>query len=72
MDKRLLKSYMARFGDTGETLAEALGMRRNTLSSKMNEYRGAEFTQTEMKIIKERYSLTAEDIDKIFFGLKVS
>lgn len=72
MDRQMLRSYMVRYGDTGESLAAALGIQRSTLSAKMNEYREAEFTQGEIKIIKERYHLTAEDVDLIFFGIKVS
>ena len=72
MNRQILRSYMVKYGDTGESLAAALGIQRNTLSSKMNEYRGAEFTQGEIKTIKDRYHLTADDIDLIFFDIDVS
>lgn len=72
MNKNRLMSVMRLHGDTGKELAEYLGISRSTLSSKMNETHGAEFTQGEIKSIKEKYKLNAEDIDLIFFGLKVS
>lgn len=72
MNKNLLRSHVVRNGDSMERLAEGLGIQRSTLSAKMNEYRGAEFTQNEIRCIKERYQLTAEDVDEIFFDLSVS
>ena len=58
--------------DTGQTLAEYLGIARPTFSNKLNETRGAEFTQGEIRMLKERYNLTAQDVDEIFFDSKVS
>lgn len=55
-------------GDTGNTLAEAIGMARSTFSAKLNETNGAEFTQGEIKAIKVRYNLTATQVDSIFFS----
>ena len=39
---------------------------------KLNEKDGAEFTQGEIKALKERYNLTPEEVDAIFFARKVS
>lgn len=72
MNKNALKSKMALRGDTGVDLAAAIGMSRASLSAKMNSTKGAEFTQGEIKSIKDRYSLTAAEVDDIFFGQKVS
>lgn len=72
MNSRLLKAVMVKHGDTGRELAAALGITRTTLSHKMTEYRGMSFTQREIMLIKERYALTAEDIETIFFTQKVS
>ena len=72
MNTRLLKSFMVKNGDTGAQLSEALNIRRSTLSSKMTGYRGAEFTQGEISIIKNRYKLSAREVDEIFFAKKVS
>ena len=57
---------MKLFDDTGQTLAEYLGIARPTFSNKLNETRGAEFTQGEIRMMKERYNLTAQDVDAIF------
>ncbi len=72
MNKKSLELKMKAFGDTGTSLAEYLGMARSTFSAKINEKNGAEFTQGEIKDIKKRYCLSAEDIDEIFFDMKVS
>ena len=54
MNKNKLKSKMAEFGDTMEDLAEYLGIHRSSLSAKINNYRGAEFNQTEIRMIAEK------------------
>ena len=71
MDKKRLEAAMKMYGDTGGTLAEALGIGRGTFSMKINEKNGAEFTQGEIAKIKERYGLSAWDIDNIFFAQNV-
>lgn len=72
MNKNLLESKMKLYGDNGSTLSEYLGISRSTLSSKINETNGREFTQREISKIKFRYNLSAEEIDCIFFNQKVS
>lgn len=72
MDTNKLKSKMALYGDNGQKLAEYLNISRSTLSYKMNETNGAEFTQREILKIKEKYSLTSKEVDEIFFNSKVS
>ena len=72
MDTNKLKSKMALYGDTGRDLAEYLNISRTTLSGKMNETNGAEFTQSEILKIKKRYQLGGSEIDEIFFNEKVS
>lgn len=72
MNKNLLKAEMLSHNDTPDSLAEALGIHRGTLSAKMNEYKGAEFTQGEIGIIVKRYSLSTDRIKDIFFTEMVS
>lgn len=72
MNKKKLKSIMTLNSDTGQTLADYLGISRSTLSAKINETNGAEFTQSEITAIKEKYKLTADEIEIIFFNKKVS
>lgn len=72
MNKNRLKSVMVAHGDTYKTLAEFLGITVSTLSKKVNEKRQAWFNQQEIMMIKNRYSLNAEDVDSIFFENQVS
>ena len=72
MNKLKLESVMRLHGDTGTSLAEFLRIARSTFSAKINETNGAEFTQGEMARIKSKYSLSAEEMDEIFFDLEVS
>ena len=67
MNKAELKIEMLRHNDTGEDLAKALGITRQTLSRKMNE-NNADFTQGEISVIRARYDLTGERIEQIFFA----
>ena len=68
MNKNMLKSVMVLNGDTNHDLAEYLGISDPTLSLKMNETNGAEFTQGEIKKMIDRYHLTAEQTLQIFFN----
>ena len=72
MNKNMFISKMKLFGDRQEDLANALGISLSRLNAKINETDGAEFTQSEITAIKFRYHLTAEEVDAIFFALKVS
>ena len=60
------------FGDTNNSLAKALGISPQTFSAKKNETNGKEFKQSEIEKIKQRYSLSAYEIDEIFFYREVS
>lgn len=66
INKNLLKSKMALFGDNQGDLANALGISQQTLSLKMNGVNGANFNVDEIKIIKTKYNLTTEEVDEIF------
>ena len=68
MNKNALLSMMQLYGDTGGKLAKYLNIARTTFSAKLNETNGAEFTQNEIKLIKNKYNLCAEQIDFIFFS----
>ncbi len=67
MNAKLLKSKMVLHDDTQAKLADALGITSQRLSNKINEYNGAQFTQSEIRIIKDRYDLTDEEVSLIFF-----
>lgn len=68
MNGNLLRSKMVLHGDTGADLAGALGISQQRFSAKINETNGAEFTQREIKIIKDRYTLTDNEVCSIFFA----
>lgn len=68
MNKLQLKSQMILHGDTLASLSSHLDISPQRLSAKINEYKGAEFTQREILKIKERYNLSAEEIELIFFN----
>lgn len=66
MGARKLKAQMVLNGDTNEKLAKALGMSRNSLYLRMQGK--SDFRAGEIKVISERYKLTPEQVDDIFFG----
>lgn len=67
MHKELLEAEMKIHGDTGQDLANYLGIARSTFSQKLNE-NGTEFTKREITLIKARYNLSAEQFTNIFFN----
>ena len=67
MNKNELRAVMVSRGDTYEDLAAAIGCTKATVSQKINGQSGAGFTQPEIAAIKNRYGLTAEQVDLIFF-----
>ena len=62
----MLISKMKLFGDKQEILADALGISLTRTNAKINNTNGAEFTQSEIALIKIRYNLTADEVDQIF------
>lgn len=67
MNKVELEVVMKRYGDTQGSLAEAIGISRGSLNSKINETKNAVFNQPEMAAIRKRYHLNSEDFERIFF-----
>lgn len=59
---------MVLHGDGNKELAEYLGISEQSVSAKINE-NGTEFKQGEIAKIIERYNLTAEQIEAIFFAV---
>ena len=73
MNKALFKSIMALHNDTVNDLAIFLCLTPQSVYYKMNETKmpsgkNAEFGQGEIRRIKERYNLDAEQVEKIFFS----
>lgn len=67
MRKELLRSIMVLYGDTSKDLADYLGISEQSASNKINE-NGTEFKLREIRLIKRRYALTADQVDLIFFA----
>ena len=67
MNGALLKSVMVLNGDTIRDLAVYLEISPQSVSDKINE-RNTEFKQGEIAMIKERYNLSPDQIDNIFFN----
>lgn len=67
MNKELLRSIMVLHGDTNKDLAELLSISEQSVSGKINE-KGTEFKQGEIAKIKDKYALTPEQVEAIFFN----
>ena len=70
MNTRLLKGKIAEHGDTQAELAAAIGISPSNFNDKLNGK--VSFRQNEIAAIRQRYHLTAEEVDLIFFGLPLS
>ena len=68
--KEKLRIFMELFGDTLTELADALDISYQSVSKKINGH--TDFKLTELKIIKDRYNLTAEEMDYIFFNDEIN
>ncbi len=73
MNKAMLKSIMALYGDTVNDLADFLGLTPQSVYNKMNETemssgKKAEFGQREIRLMSERYNFNAKQIKDIFFN----
>ena len=62
-----LKAKIAERGETQADLAAAIGISLSRLNAKLNRKNGAEFNQGEITAVKSHFSLTAEEVDAIFF-----
>ncbi len=61
----MLKSILVRHGDSVATLAEKMGLSQTSLYRRINGE--TDFDYKEIKVIKDIYDLSPEDIDAIFF-----
>jgi len=64
MNSLLLKSIIVRNGDTQRDLSDFLGISLSVLNAKINGVRS--FRQDEILAIKNKYGLTANEVDSIF------
>lgn len=70
MNSLEMKVAMKRNEDTQEKLAEALGIKTSGVNARISGK--IDFRASEISVIKKRYHLTAEEIDKIFFDTEAS
>lgn len=70
MNKTQFKVMLIENHETQDELAKGLGITGTTLSYKLSGR--SEFTQGEIRKIKERYGLTPEQVELIFFTDDVS
>ena len=70
MNSNLLKSVIMRNGETQTILAEAMGIPVSALNQRINGK--IEFRRSEINFIKNRYNMTADETDIIFFEDVVS
>lgn len=68
LKKNIFVSKMKLFDDTNESLAKYMGISRSRLNAKINETGGAEFTQGEIQKIKDKYNLSNDEVNAIFFN----
>lgn len=66
MNTSLLKSCIAKYNDTQTKLAEYLNLQQSGLSDRINGK--TDFRQSEMDAIRKRYSLSAKEMEAIFFA----
>ena len=67
MNKNMFVSKMKLFGDTQQSLADAVGMSVSNLNAKINGTNGSQFRQSEIAFFRNRWNLTPEEVDQIFF-----
>lgn len=70
MNKQLLKAKMAENGETQTQLAAAMGIGASNLSDRINSK--VPFRQDEIAFIRNHYHLSAQEVDRIFFGIELS
>lgn len=67
MNAQMLKGLIKMNDGTQAVLAEAMGLSLSRLNAKINET-DAEFTQSEIAFIRDRYKLNKTQVTYIFFG----
>lgn len=71
MNSQMLKGIITMKDGCQAVLAEAMGLSLSRLNAKINET-NAEFTQSEIAFIRDRYNLDKSQVSDIFFAQEVS
>ena len=66
MNSQLLKGMIKIHDGSQSVLADAMGLSLSRLNAKINET-GAEFSQSEIVFIRDRYNLSKSEVTDIFF-----
>lgn len=66
MNKNVFRSVMIYHGDTQKDVADALSITEQTVGDKINGL--SDFKQSEIITLIERWNLTPEQVNEIFFG----
>ena len=66
MNSQLLKGIIKIHDGSQSVLADAMGLSLSRLNAKINET-NAEFSQSEIAFIRDRYNLSKSDVTDIFF-----
>ena len=67
MNSQMLKGIIRMKDGSQSVLAEAMGISLSRLNAKINET-GAEFSQSEIVFIRDRYKLSRKQVTDIFFN----
>ena len=70
MNGNLLKAIIVKNGETLTILAEAMGIPLSALSQRISGR--VEFRRNEIRFIKNRYHMTCQEVDEVFFTELVS
>ena len=65
LNKNLFRAMHTAHGDTQKQVADYIGITEQTLSAKVNGE--TDFKHSEIKLLIDRYGLTPEQVDQIFF-----
>ena len=68
MSLSALKPYIMRYDGTQKALAEAMGISLSRLNAKINGTNNADFKQSEIQFLRERYKLSNKEVGDIFFA----
>jgi len=70
MNGNLLKAIIVKNGETLTILAEAMGIPLSALSQRISGR--VDFRRNEIRFIKNRYHMTCQEVDEVFFTELVS
>lgn len=70
MNRNLFRAMIAENNETQTQLATAMGMGASNLSDRINGK--IPFRQNEIAFIRNRYKLSAQEVDRIFFAAELS